>query len=421
MTAVWNTGLPQLPTSDPFLDEIIYDSSVKEYISDNIFAILFFMTSFIVGGFMLFFSVYSKRKKGVMNEIADSIGVLSVFVLLAGIWILTDSRAFLLFKDSVEHTECENAVTMISFVSFLLLPIVYAEFLGCYIKTEKFIKIVETMMIVNLVVFMTMVLTGMPSVSYLVLLFLQHGFIVVLIAVSIKVYFKDLFSLQNVREHNLAMGTTAFGVISVIAIITFMMGGYRIYPVIYGIGLLVLVFFMLKMLFAEVTDVYKKQMQAAIYKEMAYMDGLTGLQNRNAFIWDTNVVMDTANLGIIIMDINDLKEINDTYGHECGDMIIREAADVIKNAFDSMGHCYRIGGDEFVVICDNAGEVSLKAAIAKSEDMQAAFNRKNRIQLNLATGYAVNEKTKDPQSFNGLMSEADRSMYIDKSNKKNRQ
>ena len=162
-------------------------------------------------------------------------------------------------------------------------------------------------------------------------------------------------------------------------------------------------------------------MQAAIYKEMAYMDGLTGLQNRNAFIWDTNVVMDTANLGIIIMDINDLKEINDTYGHECGDMIIREAADVIKNAFDSMGHCYRIGGDEFVVICDNAGEVSLKAAIAKSEDMQAAFNRKNRIQLNLATGYAVNEKTKDPQSFNGLMSEADRSMYIDKSNKKKKQ
>ena len=118
------------------------------------------------------------------------------------------------------------------------------------------------------------------------------------------------------------------------------------------------------------------------------------------------------------MDINSLKEINDTYGHECGDAIIMVAADIIKNAYGSLGKGYRTGGDEFAVICENAEEDKIAAAIANAEERQATFNAENTLQISLATGYAVNKASEKAGDFSSLMNEADRKMYEDKSSKK---
>lgn len=87
---------------------------------------------------------------------------------------------------------------------------------------------------------------------------------------------------------------------------------------------------------------------------MSYHDIATGLNNRNKYIW----YLENANynsiktVGVAFLDINGLKQINDTIGHEFGDRAIAEVASTLKKFFRAVD-IYRIGGDEFVIICEN--------------------------------------------------------------------
>lgn len=419
IAAVCVAGFPDLPTSDPDIGSITYDACVVDFLKDNIFALTFFVAAIICGAFLLCYGFYTKIKDDSSESASYAAQILGAFVVLTGVWILTDSRFFLVFDNTSERTNLENAISLVSFISFLLLPVLYSEFLKLFIKRNKFVNIFESLMALNITVFFILMFFGAGVGTYLCVLLVQHGLIVALIAMNIKLYFRSLFSRQNIRERNLAMGTTLFGIISVVALIAFMAGGYRIYPIIYGTALLVLIVFMVKWFFSEITEkIYRKHLQTEIYKEMAYMDDMTGLYNKNAFLRDVSALADDVGIGIIAMDINSLKEINDTYGHECGDAIIIVAADIIKNAYGSLGKGYRTGGDEFAVICENAEEDKIAAAIANAEERQATFNAENTLQISLATGYAVNKASEKAGDFSSLMNEADRKMYEDKSSKK---
>ncbi|MGN0741278.1 MAG: GGDEF domain-containing protein, partial [Candidatus Fimadaptatus sp.] len=400
---VWFTGLPELPTADPTLDTVAYDVSVRAFLGDNMFALSFFIASMLCGSLLVFYSAYARLVRELSGSVSNAAGVLGAFVILTGVWVLTDSRFFLAFRDAAGDGSFVKCVTLVSYASILLLPVAYAEFLKCFVKGRRYISVLESVMNANLLLFLVLLALSAPSYAFLGVLSIQHVLIVVLGVLSVRLYSRDLIHSQNIREHNIGMGTTAFGVISVAALVAFLLGQNRAYPVIYGIGLLVLIFFMVRLLFAEVVEVHKKQMQAEFYKKMAYMDALTGLQNRNAYIRDRNVTLDTAHLGVVIMDVNSIKAVNDTRGHECGDMLIRAAADVIQSAFGSLGTAYRIGGDEFAVICPSVDEAAIRRAIAASEALQAEYNTRNKLHLSIAVGYAVGGRPGTGPGFSGLV------------------
>lgn len=84
---------------------------------------------------------------------------------------------------------------------------------------------------------------------------------------------------------------------------------------------------------------------------MSYHDNSTTFYNRNRYIKDTQKLfnMDTS-LGIIYLDVNGLKDVNDQFGHEVGDALLVECARRMKMVFKKADF-YRIGGDEFIIIC----------------------------------------------------------------------
>ncbi len=92
----------------------------------------------------------------------------------------------------------------------------------------------------------------------------------------------------------------------------------------------------------------------AIYARMAYMDTMTGLGNRTAFLEEnkSNATF-PGMISYIMMDANNLKKINDTLGHNKGDELIVTIAKCMRTAVGDSGQCYRIGGDEFVIILKN--------------------------------------------------------------------
>lgn len=87
-----------------------------------------------------------------------------------------------------------------------------------------------------------------------------------------------------------------------------------------------------------------------LLERLSYEDSLTGLHNRNRFdrVVEAISKVPPVSLGVVYMDLNGLKEANDTFGHQEGDALLRRTASVARQVFP--GTTYRIGGDEFVAL-----------------------------------------------------------------------
>ncbi|MBP5606986.1 MAG: GGDEF domain-containing protein [Lachnospiraceae bacterium] len=80
-------------------------------------------------------------------------------------------------------------------------------------------------------------------------------------------------------------------------------------------------------------------------------DNLTKVFNRDSFYADIRQYSDEKITQVLSIDVNDLKKTNDTKGHAAGDKLIKDVADILRNELDPSCYLYRVGGDEFVVLC----------------------------------------------------------------------
>lgn len=94
-----------------------------------------------------------------------------------------------------------------------------------------------------------------------------------------------------------------------------------------------------------------------VYKELAFTDILTGLNSRAK--WEADMariqeqMSDYRSVTTAMLDVNDLKKVNDRYGHHEGDRVLTTVSEALKKRFRGKGRCYRLGGDEFCVIMLN--------------------------------------------------------------------
>ena len=161
-----------------------------------------------------------------------------------------------------------------------------------------------------------------------------------------------------------------------------------------------------------------------IVRKQAFTDAMTGINNKDAYL-ETRKVLERkidegmARFTIFVMDLNYLKQMNDQYGHEFGDMLISDAATVLQHVFGE-DRVYRVGGDEFVALLEDTE--SIRAAdYAKSLDLEIReFNagaKRYELPLALAYGYSSYDREHD-RYFDEVFSRADESMYEMKSKMK---
>lgn len=144
-------------------------------------------------------------------------------------------------------------------------------------------------------------------------------------------------------------------------------------------------------------------------KKMAYIDSLCNISNRNAFILEQEASFDCDELCYIVFDLNNLKRINDKYGHSEGDKMIKKAAELISLSFDEFGKCFRIGGDEFAVIGRYKTLAQIEKELRQLAKRIEEYNQKSNLKLDLAYGYARRENT-DLSTYE-LFNKADKEMY----------
>jgi len=105
------------------------------------------------------------------------------------------------------------------------------------------------------------------------------------------------------------------------------------------------------------SDITERKQAEEKIRYLSYHDQLTDLYNRNYFEDIQEELKDIPLVSVIMTDVNGLKLINDTYGHGVGDELLKKYAELLKNSFKQSDLCFRWGGDEFIVILKNAGEV----------------------------------------------------------------
>jgi diguanylate cyclase (GGDEF)-like protein len=159
----------------------------------------------------------------------------------------------------------------------------------------------------------------------------------------------------------------------------------------------------------------ERQMQ-----NLSLIDELTQLRNRRGFFELAQQALKVAQrehyaMGVFFMDLNGLKRINDSLGHQAGDQALRDTAEVLRETFRSSDILARIGGDEFVAMAHVHSTQDLHALSGRLRDHLQNFNQTHRrpYPLNISVGMTLVDIPTE-EDLESLLARADAAMYEEK-------
>jgi diguanylate cyclase (GGDEF)-like protein len=164
-----------------------------------------------------------------------------------------------------------------------------------------------------------------------------------------------------------------------------------------------------------------------LLKELALTDALTGLPNRRAIEdWATRQLSGAARYGfsfwVALADLDHFKSVNDTYGHDAGDTVLKAFSQILKNNSRQSDICGRIGGEEFLLVLTHTSEENAKMVIdrVRGELEATQFNfGGSSLKVTGSFGLAGFAGTRAPD-FNRLVAQADAALYSAKRQGRNR-
>ncbi len=181
----------------------------------------------------------------------------------------------------------------------------------------------------------------------------------------------------------------------------------------------------------KMAQVFQAPLQILLWKDemerriryLADHDSLTGVLNRRAFVERLEKSLNLAkrygrNLSVVYIDMNDFKEINDVHGHDCGDQVLMGFCEKLLEVLRVSDDVGRIGGDEFVILLNEAGSDGARSFIRRLKEIFEEPVTKcgdERIGISISAGYATFPD--DGEDVERLIRIADERMYEDKRRK----
>ncbi|NBF39128.1 MAG: EAL domain-containing protein [Spirochaetes bacterium] len=170
------------------------------------------------------------------------------------------------------------------------------------------------------------------------------------------------------------------------------------------------------------TDTRGRKRAETEMRRLAYQDPLTGLPNRTAFGEQLDRLLESSrrqddgdHWALLFLDLDDFKDINDRFGHAAGDTILTRTASRLRDAIRRTDHCYRLGGDEFLVVVTNVKddvEVAKVAAKIVEYISRPQYIDKHEMRIGVSVGITVYPH--DGADRERLLANADIAMYAAK-------
>lgn len=331
---------------------------------------------------------------------------LGLFALAVGTFMFTDSKLVQLLQDNGYFYHLISEISMLLIVIPLMLFVDRA-----YEKTSNrvCVSILCSISVFDFII--RYVLYALNILDFHESLRITHFTYILCIIYILWICIKSFINGTS-KEKKHTIGFIIFSLFAFLDIILIYYGSMIETSFFTRIGVLMFLCLEGVQFALEYIKQYRNQNKIEFLNKLAYHDGLTELLNRTSFIEDKEKFKnETAGL-IAVMDINNLKVVNDKFGHKEGDQLIINVASAIEDFLGPLGRCYRIGGDEFVFISLQGNiENKFNVACKKMRKELQKYNKNNEYETNAAIGYSIINKD---INIDKAFEKADENMYLEK-------
>lgn len=397
-----------LPVFDDYAKELpgIYSGTKASFIymvlKQGAFSMFISIPTLILGAGILLMGMWLKNKM-----ISRRLVRFGLFAMVTSGWSLMESRITQLFYGNIVIAAC------LLFSCFYLIPVLAVSFLLTFDSIGRK-KYMHALLWISAAAFLLVQLLQVLSIAYYIeMVFVVHILIVLIIAGVLKCRY-DLRQSGNQKEDAyIYKAIILLGIFSGIDIICYYANPTGLVGKFSKMGLLVCFLYLGYSAIRQISELEVQETRHRLYRELAFTDIMTGLGNRTAFEKKMEELREKPgrqDVIIFMADMNNLKYINDNFGHAKGDEVIIKIGYLLQQSFDEKCNCYRIGGDEFCVIGTEIPETDFSSAGIKFRQLIEEENNTADLPFSVACGcYAVDEKGIDE-----CFKKADALMYLEK-------
>lgn len=386
-----------LENSRDFLNDLAAATGVK--FSLCVMTFLFGLLLFVVG-------VVEDRLCGNMLE-AMCLGAITMVVSM---WVGSQT---LIMRVLVQNAAM---LRVIEYISLAVLPIPVLLFVAHYTKNanDKRVMALVTASAVNTALTLTLVCAGL--VDYYDLLIITHIIIATGVLLIIYLVIRTMQSNKIDRRKSLYLisALTVLMLSGILDMVMYYVADTNGTAYLTVIGLIVFSTILAVYEYRHIINIQIRSSKAELMQTLAMQDPLTGIGSRTAFVAYEEKLMNRRNGKCLFVhfDVNNLKRVNDVYGHAEGDRHIIGAANVIKSGFGDYGTIYRVGGDEFFAVLDHIACVEeYSIALAKFTRAQHDYNTSEDPPVHLSIAYGMAEYDYSEQNPENAERLADSRMY----------
>ena len=307
---------------------------------------------------------------------------LAAFIFLSGAWILLDSKITTVSGGNYALTY------FFSYCIFYLLPIPLLFYFQLILELKsRFLAALIWITAGNAGLWMLLHLMGVVPIQ-------NTAISVHLIIILFLIAFVRTFLRKDARRRPKRLIFTFWGMLLIFAtaLVSIILYHAGLLPpsnsaVLYVWSLLALIVCMIMDTVVVFGRVWKERQYMEVYRQLATEDRMTKLANRNAYELHLRELISHSpdEVSFIIFDIDQMKHINDTYGHHVGDQVLFLAAQCIHEVVGNDGRCFRIGGDEFCVILTSP--VNISQTLARFDELIRSRNQ-NPFPVKVSWGWA---------------------------------
>ena len=317
---------------------ILHDLFVKQSFAFTVFLLLVLLGIISIGTSFAFKNAQDLR-----------LFYLGFMAITSGIWILAEARLLQFFIGNR---------FILGSIAYLMIPII-AFFFALYIKEAIITQVKSKQHLKYLAyLFIALVLINVMLQILGVLVYIEmmrYTLPIILVSAIYAAYLIFLeITLKNNEEAERFVKFTIILLVSLILEVgSFFIQAFGSISSFFRIGVVIFFGMLAIDTFIYVRSNMRMRDETHFLEKLAYKDFLTGGFNRTAYERDVQAHLDHhKSFRLVLLDLNELKHINDTFGHNQGDEAIRLVFYAMVNGF-MQGKCYRIGGDEFAVLLDD--------------------------------------------------------------------
>lgn len=399
------------PQMSGIINEISYGTNASLYASlFRTYGYRLFLSIFVffVGFVMMIISLFFFQSQ---NKKYTYLGLSAILISL---WMLAESRLIQWMIGS------EFIIGSLAYFSLVLIPVPLLYYFKDYIM-----KIYKKPFWAWIIVLYAFCISILALHYFGVMDFFESVIITQILIVGAFITSTTLLIIEVKKHYNLDAKNplkllALLMVFFIFELINFVFNNFRDTSVFINFGITLVVFIILLNYFKFLVERLKLAYQKEIYQQLAYTDRLTQGNNRLSFEEDFErffLNSESRNLlRLIYFDFDDLKRINDEYGHLEGDKVIEIGYYTINQVFKDYGKCYRIGGDEFSCLTTDMNDETFADKVKLLDKEIKKINKDLPYQFNISIGTSIYDPNRDHKPSD-MIQRADYEMYLNKGKK----